>query len=42
MSTITDNLVTDLRSLRGTELERAVHDAIKIGIDDALKKISRR
>jgi hypothetical protein len=38
MSTISDNLVTDLRSLRGTELEHAVHDAIKIGIDDALAK----
>jgi hypothetical protein len=33
-----DDLVTDLRSLRGTELERTVHDAIKVGIDDALTK----
>jgi hypothetical protein len=24
--------------LRGTELEHAVHDAIKVGIDDALTK----
>jgi hypothetical protein len=38
MAIISDDLVTDLRSLRGTELERTVHDAIKVGIDDALTK----
>jgi hypothetical protein len=38
MAIISDDLVTDLRSLRGTELERTVHDAIKLGIDDALGK----
>ena len=38
MATINDDLVTDLKSLRGTELERTVHDAIKVGVDDALTK----
>ena len=38
MAMISDDLVTDLKSLRGTELERAVHDAIKVGVDDALTK----
>ena len=38
MAIISDDLVTDLRSLHGTELERTVHDAIKVGIDDALTK----
>lgn len=38
MAIISDDLVTDLRSLRATELERTVHDAIKVGIDDALTK----
>ena len=38
MAMISDDLVTDLKSLRGTELERTVHDAIKVGVDDALTK----
>ena len=38
MATINDDLVTDLNPYAGTELERTVHDAIKVGVDDALTK----